>query len=393
MGRTPEEVGAGLAVACHARWKADRSRGDSPHCQVNTPCPTCIAAAIREAVAESEAAALERLRVEFKKHGVTLSGEDKTLEECAAGVADGWNKTVETAQRSHERAVAAEAKVDRMPLGWRYPTHSEHVLGRCEDHRSSASPHEACFPCQAARAVFAEAKLAQSEATATAAEEVAERQRERAKEAESEIDHWRVKAKCYGDMVHGCSPALAAAGFPVDASGPGGGVEGVKRSVDALKASALAAESRIDHAEREVIRAVAEAGELRDKLTAADSRALAAEAGAATLANALRRALAELGGQHSAHWDRTMQHGAGCEVCIREQAVKAELRAALAINVGAPLLAAFEAMEDHLRDPVPMDCFTNGDTSPVAGCTCAACEYAREGAKALSLARAARGGK
>jgi len=48
------------------------------------------------------------------------------------------------------------------------------------------------------------------------------------------------------------------------------------------------------------------------------------------LAEALRRALAELGGRHSLHWDPTMQSGRGCPVCIRERDVKAELGAVLA---------------------------------------------------------------
>ena len=61
------------------------------------------------------------------------------------------------------------------------------------------------------------------------------------REAEAEIDHWRVKARCYGDIVHGCSPALAAAGFLVDATQNDGAVGGIARSVNAL-ASALASE-------------------------------------------------------------------------------------------------------------------------------------------------------
>lgn len=51
-----------------------------------------------------------------------------------------------------------------------------------------------------------------------------------------EINHWRVKAECYGRMVHNCAPALAEAGFPVDSSQPGGGVEGVRKAVIALAA-------------------------------------------------------------------------------------------------------------------------------------------------------------
>jgi DNA-directed RNA polymerase subunit RPC12/RpoP/FtsZ-binding cell division protein ZapB len=51
-----------------------------------------------------------------------------------------------------------------------------------------------------------------------------------------EVDHWRVKAKCYGDIVHGCAPALAAAGYPVDDMQPDGAVGGIKRSVEQLTA-------------------------------------------------------------------------------------------------------------------------------------------------------------
>lgn len=58
----------------------------------------------------------------------------------------------------------------------------------------------------------------------------------RVKELEEQIVHWQVKAKCYGDIVHGCSPALEAAGFPVDAHRSDGAVGGIKRSVEALVA-------------------------------------------------------------------------------------------------------------------------------------------------------------
>jgi hypothetical protein len=44
---------------------------------------------------------------------------------------------------------------------------------------------------------------------------------------------------------------------------------------------------------------------------------------------ALQRAISELGGSHTGHWDSTRQYGAGCPVCIREREVKVELRAIL----------------------------------------------------------------
>ena len=53
---------------------------------------------------------------------------------------------------------------------------------------------------------------------------------------QEEVDHYRVKAKCYGNIVHGCSPALASAGFPVDASNQDGAVGGIKRAVEAMSA-------------------------------------------------------------------------------------------------------------------------------------------------------------
>ena len=52
-----------------------------------------------------------------------------------------------------------------------------------------------------------------------------------------ELEHWRSKAQCYGAIVHGCSPALEAAGYPVnDGANTGGAVAGVKVAVEALKA-------------------------------------------------------------------------------------------------------------------------------------------------------------
>jgi len=50
------------------------------------------------------------------------------------------------------------------------------------------------------------------------------------------VEHWYTKAKCYGDMVHGCSPALEAAGFPVDRFCDDGAVGGIARAVEAMQA-------------------------------------------------------------------------------------------------------------------------------------------------------------
>jgi len=55
-----------------------------------------------------------------------------------------------------------------------------------------------------------------------------------------DCEHWRVKAGCYGDMVHGISPVLAAAGFPVEECAKDGNVGAIPRAVtqmrDALQA-------------------------------------------------------------------------------------------------------------------------------------------------------------
>jgi len=48
-----------------------------------------------------------------------------------------------------------------------------------------------------------------------------------------DCEHWTVKAKCYGDIVHGCTPALEAAGFPVDRFGESGSIGGIRRAVEA----------------------------------------------------------------------------------------------------------------------------------------------------------------
>jgi hypothetical protein len=53
-------------------------------------------------------------------------------------------------------------------------------------------------------------------------------------EARAEADGWRVKAEAYGGMVHGCGPALEAAGHPIDPFQPDGRVGGIARSVAAL---------------------------------------------------------------------------------------------------------------------------------------------------------------
>lgn len=53
---------------------------------------------------------------------------------------------------------------------------------------------------------------------------------------QEDVNHWHVKAEAYGGIVFNCSPALEAAGHPVDASGPDGAVGGIRRAVGALVA-------------------------------------------------------------------------------------------------------------------------------------------------------------
>lgn len=47
------------------------------------------------------------------------------------------------------------------------------------------------------------------------------------------------------------------------------------------------------------------------------------------LARALDDAISNLGGDHSGHWDSTMQRGLGCPVCIREREEKERLKEVL----------------------------------------------------------------
>jgi hypothetical protein len=50
------------------------------------------------------------------------------------------------------------------------------------------------------------------------------------------VQHWHAKAKAYGGMVRGAEPALRRAGHPVDATGEGGAVEGIRKAVESLVA-------------------------------------------------------------------------------------------------------------------------------------------------------------
>lgn len=66
--------------------------------------------------------------------------------------------------------------------------------------------------------------------------------------ANEQIHHWRTKAECYGNIVHGCSPALEKAGFPVDGEQRDGAVGGVRRAVEALAARLAAVTQERDFA-------------------------------------------------------------------------------------------------------------------------------------------------
>jgi hypothetical protein len=57
---------------------------------------------------------------------------------------------------------------------------------------------------------------------------------ERCKELEEQVNHWRVKAECYGNIVHGVTPVLGASGHTVDRFREDGAVGTIKLSVESL---------------------------------------------------------------------------------------------------------------------------------------------------------------
>lgn len=59
----------------------------------------------------------------------------------------------------------------------------------------------------------------------------------RADRAEDDTQHWRTKAKAYGDMVHACSPAFAKAGFPIDSFLSDDRLGGIGKAAEALAAA------------------------------------------------------------------------------------------------------------------------------------------------------------
>ena len=66
-----------------------------------------------------------------------------------------------------------------------------------------------------------------------------------------QCEHLRVKATCYGDMVHGVTPALAEAGFPVEELTKDGNVGAISRAVEKLRDNMLALKAELHdcHAE------------------------------------------------------------------------------------------------------------------------------------------------
>jgi len=52
----------------------------------------------------------------------------------------------------------------------------------------------------------------------------------------AEVEHWRVKAECYGGMVHGITPVLAKAGFPVEEFAKDGNLGAIPRAVSRMAA-------------------------------------------------------------------------------------------------------------------------------------------------------------
>ncbi len=58
-----------------------------------------------------------------------------------------------------------------------------------------------------------------------------------------EVRHWRDKATAYGDIVHGCSPSLERAGYPI---GTGPAAPNIAAAVDALRTRAERTEAAAD---------------------------------------------------------------------------------------------------------------------------------------------------
>jgi hypothetical protein len=71
-------------------------------------------------------------------------------------------------------------------------------------------------------------------------------------EARESQNHWRIKADCYGSIVHGCTPALEAAGCTVDCSGGDGAVGGIARAVKQLAAKLAEAKEYIASLEEQL---------------------------------------------------------------------------------------------------------------------------------------------
>ena len=88
----------------------------------------------------------------------------------------------------------------------------------------------------------ARAELAAEKETARYWEKSAEHERDQRQKHVGEqeyrgntVSYIYDKAKVYGDMVHGCVPALASAGFPVDENDPQGRASAIANAVNKLK--------------------------------------------------------------------------------------------------------------------------------------------------------------
>lgn len=173
-------------------------------------------------------AALRMNRIRSLTETALRAPSDHDVADLARAVADECNVPMEA---ELERLLAAEARAEKAEEDAAY-------------WRTSSDDYRRLLAVEESRHLSAKNALA-----------AAEKRAEEAEAKASETDHWRVKARCYGDIVHGCSPALAAAGFPVDSSQHDGAVGGIARSVSALaetlaseRAARVAAERERDEA-------------------------------------------------------------------------------------------------------------------------------------------------
>jgi hypothetical protein len=166
-------------------------------------------------------------------------------------------------------------------------------------------------------------------------------------QAREEVDHWRVKAECYGAIVHGCTPALERAGIRVDIHGSGGAGIGIAGAVERIAARAEQAER-----ERDLMDNIAKV--LRASVDRERARADRAEAES----GAMREALA-----------RRVRDGSGC---VR-QPLAADGEAVMAggnLSSGNPWFALVAPLAERAAAPVEAsDCVAMivGDVAALCG--------------------------